>query len=101
MKKNSSYIKTQKGHPMNIPSWMIEALQNNQRVIAFMNPEDYNDKNISALKNKIIDVVGNASKVYIYLEFKQAENIEVNRVVFASPKDMELNYEKDREIDKP
>ena len=72
---------------MKIPDWMIKALQNSEPVIAFMNSEDLNDKNISAIKNKVIDAVGNASKVYIYLEFKQSPNIEPNRIVFASPKE--------------
>ena len=89
-KKNSSYIKTQRGHPMQIPDWMITALQNSERVIAYMNPKDHNDKNISIIKNKVIDLVGNASQVYIYLEFQSLEHMEENRVVFASPK--EMNY---------
>ena len=75
---------------MQIPDWMIESLRNNENIIAFLNPQDHNDKNISAIKNKVIDAVGNASQVYIYLEFKSAENIKENRVVFARPKDTEL-----------
>ena len=77
---------------MPFPQWMIDSLKNSEQVIAFLNPGDFNDTNISIIKNKIIDVVGNASQVYIYLEFKSDNNIEQNKIIFASPKDTEVKY---------
>ena len=83
---------------MQFPDWLIEALQNSKRVIAFINPVDYNDKNIGVIKNRIIDEVGNASQVYIYLEFQQVSNIEQNRVVFAIADDIDLNYKQEKDF---
>ena len=89
---------SKKGETMQFPDWLIEALQNNKRVIAFINPVDYNDKNISVIKNRIINDVGNASKVYIYLEFQEVSNIEQNRIVFAIADDIDLNYEQEKDF---
>ena len=78
---------------MEFPDWLVQTLQESKQVIAFINPVDYNDQNISVIKNRVIDAVGNASQVYIYLEFRAAENIEQNRVVFARPKDINHEYD--------
>ena len=84
-----------KGNPMEIKKWVIDAIQNNQNVTATLNPKDFKNKNIlSHIQNQVIDKVGNASQVYIYFEFRDSESIKPNQVVFSQPEKTEIQYDR-------
>ena len=85
--------KKEKENPMEIKQWIIDAIQNNQNVIATLNPTDFKNKKIvSHIQNQIIDKVGNASQVYIYLEFRESKSVKPNEIIFSQPDKTELQY---------